>query len=368
MEISITDQYLQRAVQVARVSDREALVLKTKLKKVHADLLKEILFKYENLTPSKFTILSVEIAKEIDNFYATTAQPDIKKLGEVLFDKEILWNDRALSSAFGSEVVLSKRARTSASIASKHIYQGSTFDELFADLGVKNSKRITDQLRLAWLNGASPKDAQGLLFSTMTHSEHNITTLTRSYMQVLSTTAREDSLVENSEFIDGRIWSSILDNRTTPNICGIRDQLKYDNDYQPINHGIPWGAGPGAIHFNCRSSSLPYIRGDNKRLKRTAVVADENYTFGDKHTRTGKVRKFTKNSRERGIYKIENTTTQSNYEKWLRRQPKDFVSDALNSRAKASEFLGGKRLTEFLPDSGLGSLGSVSNISLDSLL
>lgn len=64
----------------------------------------------------------------------------------------------------------------------------------------------------------------------------------------------------NADLIKATAWLSTLDNKTSA-ICRIRDGLHYTPDtHKPIGHHVPWGEGPGRIHFNCRSVSVPVLK------------------------------------------------------------------------------------------------------------
>jgi hypothetical protein len=55
-------------------------------------------------------------------------------------------------------------------------------------------------------------------------------------------------------------WVSTLDARTSP-MCRLRDGLQYTLEgHKPIGHAVPWGAGPGALHWCCRSTSTPVTK------------------------------------------------------------------------------------------------------------
>ena len=56
--------------------------------------------------------------------------------------------------------------------------------------------------------------------------------------------------------------------------CRVRDGLLYsaDGKHRPVGgHKVPWGAGPGRLHFNCRSVSVPVL----KSWKELGIDAEE---------------------------------------------------------------------------------------------
>jgi hypothetical protein len=73
-------------------------------------------------------------------------------------------------------------------------------------------------------------------------------------------TARQAMVDANADLVKAVRWVSTLDTRTSP-MCRIRDGLEYTADtHKPIGHQIPWGDGPGRLHFNCRSVSVPVLK------------------------------------------------------------------------------------------------------------
>lgn len=79
------------------------------------------------------------------------------------------------------------------------------------------------------------RDAQAVVRTALSHTE---------------ATARNEFHKSNQDVIDSVIWSSTLDSRTS-SPCRIRDGRKYTlGAYKPIDHALPWGAGPGRYHWN----------------------------------------------------------------------------------------------------------------------
>lgn len=65
---------------------------------------------------------------------------------------------------------------------------------------------------------------------------------------------------KNAELIKAIKWDATLDLRTSE-ICRPRDGKLYEPiTHKPIGHKMPWLAGPGASHWNCRSASVPILK------------------------------------------------------------------------------------------------------------
>ena len=364
---NLHDAYLQRAVRLARVADSESVKIANGLKELHTRILKRIAAEYGDMSAARLKTLNSVIEDLLIAYYRDNVSMSLEDMAKDVIQKEIMWNFAVLAEATGQRLVkpIMKEAAKSALLKP---YQGRAFKTWFEDAGVTNSSRITKLLTENYLKGESTGAAVRDVFSVTQRAEADIKTLSRSFFMHMSVEARDKSLETYGEYIGGMVWSSILDNRTTPTICGIRDQLKYDDQHNPIGHDIPWGAGPGRIHFNCRSQAVPFLKGEQlPTMNRAAVNAGENYERGDKTTDSGKVRKPTKANRESGIYDVEMVTTRTKYEGWLRSQPTPFIADVLGSVEKARDFKGGTSLKSFLPDSGPGSLGVINNIGVSNL-
>jgi len=64
----------------------------------------------------------------------------------------------------------------------------------------------------------------------------------------------------NGDLIKAQVWVSTLDSRTSEG-CRIRDGKEYTpRTHRPIGHSIPWLGGPGRLHWQCRSTSVPVLK------------------------------------------------------------------------------------------------------------
>lgn len=121
------------------------------------------------------------------------------------------------------------------------ILQGETYDQ------------ITRRVRGS--TAARHKDG------TLAMSERHLATVTRSAVSHVAAEARDEIGNANSHLIKAEQWLSTLDGKTSK-LCIIRDRLMYKRDkkHTPIGHSVPYGAGPGRLHFNCRSTSTYQLK------------------------------------------------------------------------------------------------------------
>jgi hypothetical protein len=84
--------------------------------------------------------------------------------------------------------------------------------------------------------------------------------LVRSSVQTAANAARQATYRDNQDLIAAEQWSATLDTRTS-HWCLVRDGLQYTpGEHKPIGHDVPWLEGPGALHWSCRSTSVPVLK------------------------------------------------------------------------------------------------------------
>ena len=231
--------------------------------------------------------------------------------------------------------------------ANTTLYQGKTFKQHISKAFPGQSKKVLSSLNASVKSGESIAQATRNLKNTLGRSSRDVRTITRSYIMNNAAQAKKTVYALNPALTEVIVWTATLDARTTPNICGVRDGQKYNEQtLEPIGHGNPWDGGPGAIHWNCRSTSYPDIPGVSGKMNRPEIGSGPNYKAGDNKNSRGKVRKNTKKLREDGIIKTGQVSG-AKYSTWLKKQNAAFQDDVLG-KAKGAAFrkgqfqLGGK--------------------------
>lgn len=145
--------------------------------------------------------------------------------------------------------------------------------------------------------------------------------------------ARDRWYDANDDIVGALAWVSTLDSRTSQ-MCRLRDGLRYEPDsHKPIGHKVPWGAGPGRLHWQCRSTSVPILKGmEDDPLIGTRAAKD-----------------YRDSARGKGE-QVRATTT---YADWLRRQPAAIQDDILGPTRGALFRKGGVELESFYNDRGV---------------
>lgn len=137
-------------------------------------------------------------------------------------------------------------------------------------------------------------------------------TVVRTAANAAGSAARAELYRANSDVLQGEQFSSVLDGRTTVT-C-----LSLDSKIYPI------GQGPQPpMHYNCRSIRVPVV---DKRFAALREGATRASMYGP-------------------------VSSQTTYNSWLKRQPKDFQDSVLGVE-RAELFRGGMNVDKFTDDSG----------------
>lgn len=343
------DGYILRQIKLHRVFEGEAIRRANEVQKMRDAVLAKIKRDYGLAKSSDINRLNKEIADLIIDSYKRNVIPGLKRISSQVIIKEADWNTKIIRDNIEKTVdqepvkINPVNTQAIADTAFNKTYQGHTFKYWFDAGSSAYSKGVQSILSGGYVAGKTTDEITTEVADFLGRSKRDVATLTRSYLSSVAADTRSAMFANNADIFEGFIWVSVLDNRTTPHICGVRDGKLYDMDHNPVGHDLSWGAGPGKIHWNCRSTFVPKLPGmDFGDVDRPAINAGPEYERGDNTTSTGKVRKPTKANRDKGIYKVTEVSGATDYESFLKRQPKAFVADILGSEQKAEEFLSGK--------------------------
>lgn len=190
-----------------------------------------------------------------------------------------------------------------------------TIDQALSQYGAKKSAEIARTISDGVaLGDTTPQIASSVAELMGNLQKQQLDTLVRTITNHTASVARNEVYEANSAFLDGYRWISTLDGRTTF-ICASRD----NNLYQ-----VGLGPMPPA-HWGCRSTTIP-------------VVSDE---FGIGAKVTGK--------RASVGGPVDSRIT---YGGWLKRQPKEFIDEALGVE-RSKMFRAGKlKIEQFVDPTG----------------
>ncbi|MDD1016903.1 hypothetical protein [Pseudomonas rubra] len=219
-------------------------------------------------------------------------------------------------------------------IAQARQFQGRLLREWVAGIEANRAAAVRDAVRAGVVEGRTTADivrtvmgtrAQNYADGILQKPRREVEAVVRSAISHTAETASDAAYEANRDIISHVEWLSTLDTRTSSD-CRIRDRLPYTlGTYKPIGHKIPWLAGPGRIHFCCRSTKLPI-------LKSAAKLG-----FSDSATRASM------------DGQVPQSTT---YADWLRRQPAARQDEILGPTRGQLMREGGLKLEAFYNDKG----------------
>jgi SPP1 gp7 family putative phage head morphogenesis protein len=148
-------------------------------------------------------------------------------------------------------------------------FQGGLLREWQASVEAGRMKQVRDAIRQGFVQGESTDQIVRRIRGTrakqfndgiLQRSRRDIESVVRTVVAHTAETARTEAYKANDDLIKALKWVSTLDSRTSP-MCRIRDGKQYTvEDHKPIGHNIPWGQGPGRLHWCCRSCSAPVTK------------------------------------------------------------------------------------------------------------
>lgn len=209
-------------------------------------------------------------------------------------------------------------------IVNSQPFRGRILREWVAELDTSRAKAISDAVKIGITEGETTDQIvrrirgtraqqyrNGILEIHRRHAEAVVRTATNH----VASRAREATYAANADIIQGVVWVSTLDTRTTP-ICQARDGKVY-----------PLDSGPRPpAHWNCRSATAPVT----KSWKELGFDAEE-IPASTRASMNGQV------------------PAETTYGEWLRRQDRQTVEEVLGQK-KARLFLKGELPIERFSD------------------
>lgn len=359
---NIFDEVVRHQIQLERAKVGETKRVQATVKALDPEI--RAIF---NRLPENYNIRQLNIAlKKIDalitSYYAKTVIPTLEQVSATVVDFEVEFAEKTIESYLlkdGEVLKKVNRAKTSRE-ALTQTYQGHRLSTWTKQLGRTKSRSIASVARSKALNDkATPAQLASSVSGAVRKSNNAAKAVTEGYVSQSANIAHDRAYAQNEEWVEEIIWSTILDSRTTVT-CGVRSNKRYDAVTKaPIDHDNEWGAGPGLIHWGCRSFPIPtrkngktLVNGEFVNWKdgdRTAIGAEKGYERGDNKKQDGKVYHIpTANNK----LEVEVVSASTDYETWLRRQPKAFVQDTLGVTRAELFLTDNVKLDKFVVESG----------------
>lgn len=333
----LRDAQIDHAVNLRAYSDTVVKRMLTILNRADAAMFSELVVKLEKLTPERFTIKRLEVMLES----ARVLQRD----AYAQFDQELRGEIKGLTSLElqFQEGMMAKNLPPSIDIARLDVeqvyagamsrpFQGGLLSEFLADQEEHKAKIIRRTIADGYVQNRTTDDivrdlrgtrARGYADGFLEVTRREAQAVVRTALSHTSQFAKDRFTERNADIIGNLQWLSTLDNRTTPE-CQSRDGRLYTLDHKPVDHDMPWGAGPGRLHWQCRSTYVMLTK-SWKELGAEADVDIEEFEPEERASMDGSV------------------PAKTDYETWLGEQ----------SAARQNQILGETRALLFR-EGGLG--------------
>ncbi len=275
---ALRDATISHQVDLAHYSNGEARAILAILRRAEADLAVRLAEAIDRLGAESLTARNVEsklssVRELLSDSYkeagaALTA--NLTDLSQHELDYQMGLFTAALPDVVLQQVSLAKvTAAQAREAAFRRPFQGRLLSEWMRGLEVDAAAKVRDAVRMGIVEGLTTSQivqkirgtrAEGYKDGILEIGRRNAEAVVRTAISHVSGTARDSFYEANADLIQEVRWLSTLDGRTSQQ-CRVRDNLAYDAvTHRPIGHGVSWGAGPGRLHWQCRSSSYPVLR------------------------------------------------------------------------------------------------------------
>lgn len=224
--------------------------------------------------PKRQAVRLEKMLKQVRETIRASYRGESKRLiGELreLADAEATFAASSVNKVIGVDMMTTGVTRNQlAALVSDVMIEGAPVSDWLSRQAGDTLQRFTDNMRLGIAQGETNaqlirrvrggKQNGEIVKGFMDTSRRNADTLVRSATQAVSQKARQATYDQNESLIKGLMWVSTIDLRTTVE-CSTRDGLTYTVEtHEPIDHSLPWGGGPGNLHWGCRSTSAPVLK------------------------------------------------------------------------------------------------------------
>jgi SPP1 gp7 family putative phage head morphogenesis protein len=270
---ALRDGQIDHSVNLRNYSDSVVRRIIGILNRADAGLFTELVIKLEHMSPERFTIKRLEVMLESvrilnHDAYAMvneTLRAEIKGLTSL----ELQFQEGMLADNIPPSIDIARVDINQVyAAAMSRPFQGALLSEFLKDQEASKARlirrtiadgyvqnRTTDQIVRDLRGTPEMKYRDGALEGT----RREIAAVVRTALSHTAQFAKDKFTEENSDLIGNLQWLSTLDNRTTPE-CQVRDGKLYTIKHKPIDHEYPWGAGPGRLHWQCRSTYVPLTK------------------------------------------------------------------------------------------------------------
>ena len=356
------DAALRHAVGVQRLTAGEVRKILTLLSRADAELVAKLRKRLRaNMTTAQVKALIKDIA-EIRKVLIAQLHDDLRGSLHELAPAEVAFETKLLNSVLPIDITLAgvEASVLRAAVTAKP-FAGKTLGQWFKGLEQADQGRLMAALQLGIAQGESVDSIVRRVAGTkkanwkdgvLAVSRRNAEAIVRTAISHISNSAREAMWDANADIIDGLMWVSTLDGRTTP-ICQSNDGKVASVGGKPIPRNstplLPPGSRPPA-HVKCRSLMVavlsaagvalragvrPFVRATGvKRNFRSEAkeAAGERWSRMTKAQRDAAAKSAARSWANDAVGTVPASTT---YSDWMARQPLSFQVEVLGEvRAK----------------------------------
>ena len=273
----------------------------------------------ENMNRRDLDKLLVRLKRSIKAGYEPVIElldGEIRELGRA----ESAWQQKTLNGLVPIEIDWEAPSEEQIyAAAHARPFEGLLLRDWYNGLADGHFKRIKQAIRQGYVEGQTTDEiVRGIQEVGANRSRRAAETAVRTALTHTSNVARQESYRRNKRVVKRIEWVATLDKRTTA-VCRARDGKTW-----PVDEG----PRPPA-HAGCRSTTIPVL----KSLRELGIKADEVDVKTTRASMNGQV------------------SSELNYDKWLRKQPKDFQDDVLG-KEKARLFRKGLVMERFVDEDG----------------
>ncbi|MAB96937.1 MAG: hypothetical protein CMK71_02560 [Pseudomonadaceae bacterium] len=270
---------IDHQIDLQHLSNAEVLKIIKLLNRADKDLAAQLYAAIEEMEPDRYTnqyMLTVlksvrELNKQVYESIAETLTTDLSDLVEYEAGYQLkLFNATVPAPVLSRVPLVAVTLPQVRSIAMSRPFQGRLLKEWLTGVEEGRAVLIRDAIRVGMIEGQTTaqivqrimgKKSNGYADGLINRSRNDVATVVRSAISHAANIARDSFYQANADLVPRVAWLSTLDGKTTKQWCIPRDNKVYTVDtHKPVGHSIPWLAGPGRLHPNCRSTSTPIVK------------------------------------------------------------------------------------------------------------
>lgn len=269
------DAAIDHAVDLAQYSAGVVRRILALLNRTDKDLAEQLALSLSRLDPASFTVerldavllnvrsLNLQAYQRVE--VALTEELRSLSETELAYQQTVLPsvgipNSVSFSSASAGQVYAASMSRP---------FQGRLLKEWAKSIEADRMTHIRDTIRMGYVEGQTNDQiirrirgtrANGYSDGILEIRRRDAEAVVRTAVMHTAAGARDEMLSQNQDVIKAIIWVAALDTRTSEK-CRIRDRKLFDPvDHKPIGHSVPWLAGPGRLHWRCRSTAVAVVK------------------------------------------------------------------------------------------------------------